>query len=141
MKITKDKLLQIIKEETLALMEKIPAGKTTGRITKPALDLELDPEALDRAIFALDTSDPPEDAGYPGRYGKGAYERPSFPLPKKEVPEPRPRATKAKQEPSELDRILGPDQDLDPKTLEWVDNLIKKPDGLEQLQAFIKGLR
>ena len=141
MKITKDKLLQIIKEETLALMEKIPAGKTTGRITKPALDPDVDWDAAIQGLVAQDIDPPPEDAGYPGRYGKGAYERPSFPLPKKEVPEPRPRATKAKQEPSELDRILGPDQDLDPKTLEWVDNLIKKPDGLEQLQAFIKGLR
>jgi hypothetical protein len=50
---------------------------------------------------------------------------------------------KAKEEPSELDRILGSDSDpeLDPKTLAWIDNLIKKPDGLEQLQTFMKSLK
>ena len=139
MKITKDKLLQIIKEETLALMERIKHGYTTTDKDWPH-QWKIDPEPS--------ASENPEDAGYPGRYGKGAYERPSFPLPKKEDPEVQARAAKikadkARQEPSELDRILAPDtgQELDPKTLAWIDNLIKKPDGLEQLQTFMRSLK
>ena len=119
MKITKDKLLQIIKEETLALMEKEKVDYPARWINRPR-----------RAA---------------GREGSTSpYERPSFPLPKKKVPEPvKRRVTRPSDEENELDRILGTDsdQDLDPKTLAWIDNLIKKPDGLEQLQSFLKGLK
>jgi len=72
------------------------------------------------------------------------YSKSAPKLPRRQDPEAPANPAQAKEEePSELDRILGTDsdQDLDPKTLAWVDNLIKKPDGLEQLQAFIKGLR
>ena len=84
------------------------------------------------------------------KYSKSAPELPQIKDPEEEGREAKmkfadrwSKVHKAKKEPSELDRILGtdPDQELDPKTLAWVDNLIKKPDGLEQLQTFIKGLK
>ena len=96
MKITKDKLIQIIKEEAMALME----------------------------------------SGYPLPKKKGAEKDPHADFRKaKKVRDDRAKAS------SELDRILGPEQELDPKTLAWIDNLIKKPDGLEQIKAVIKRLK
>ena len=91
MKITKDKLIQIIKEEAMALMESgIPLPK------------KKDPEEEGREAKMK----------FADRWSK---------------------FHKAKEAPSELDRILGPDsdQELDPETLAWIDDLIKKLDDIE----------
>ncbi len=91
------------------------------KITKSRLK-----QIIKEEIEALDINES-DDGGW-SKYSRATGSEPR--LPRRDYEDPL-AAAEAELEPMELD----------PETLAWIDNLIKKPDGLEQLQAIMKSMK